>query len=109
MTICLIYTTLPDEAHAETIGRNLVDGHLAACCNILPPMRSIYWWEGAVQESPEVAMIVKTTQIAPAAMARISRLHPYENPAILQLPVTTGAADYLAWVGRSVLPATDAT
>jgi periplasmic divalent cation tolerance protein len=103
---CLIYTTFPDIEHATATARDLVNAHLAACCNILPGMQSVYWWEGAVQEQGEVVMLVKTTnRMAGPAMARIARLHPYENPAILQLPVQTGAADYLAWIARTVLPA----
>lgn len=103
-SICLLYVTFPDAETAQRIGRGLVDGHLAACCNIIPGIQSIYWWEGSVQESPEVAMLVKTTPaMAHAAMEAIKRSHAYENPAILQLPVTAGAADYLAWVAANTL------
>lgn len=103
--VCLLYATFPDAATAQRIARDLVESHLAACCNILSGVQSVYWWEGHVQESPELAMIVKTTKaLASAATAAIVRAHPYENPAVLQLPVTAGAPDYLAWIAATVLP-----
>ncbi len=102
---CLLYATFPDAEMAQRIGRLLVEEHLAACCNLLGPIHSIYWWEGAVQEAPEAAMVVKTTPgMAAAATARIVGMHPYENPAVLQLAVTGGAADFLNWIAMSVLP-----
>lgn len=104
-TTCMIYATFPDQPAAEHIAQLLVSSHLAACCNILPGLHSVYWWEGAVQSAPEVALLVKTTDnLAPATMDAIQRAHPYENPAILQIPVVAGSADYLAWIARTVLP-----
>lgn len=103
--LCLLYATFPDLATAQRSARALVDAHLAACCNLLPGMHSIYWWEGGVQENTEITLLAKTTlALAAAAMEAIDRDHPYENPAILQLPITSGAADYLAWVAATVLP-----
>ncbi len=108
--VCLLYATFPDDSTAKRIARLLVDAHLAACCNLLPGMHAVYWWEGAVQEGPEVAMLVKTTEaLAASAMEAIIREHPYENPAILQLPVRAGAPDYLAWVAATVLPSDSIT
>lgn len=104
--ICLVYATFPDADSARRAAHALVEGHLAACCNLLPPIESIYFWNGHVQEGPETAMLVKTTTaLAPAAMAAIATGHPYENPAILQLPVSGGSADFLGWIASTVLPA----
>ena len=103
---CLLYATFPNADLAQRIGRMLVEEHLAACCNLLGPIHAIYWWEGAVQEAPEAAMIVKTTPaMAAAATARIVSQHPYDNPAVLQLPIEGGAMEFLAWIAMSVLPA----
>lgn len=104
-TICLLYATFPDSLTANRTAHALVEAHLAACCNILPGVQSVFWWNGAVQESPEAVMLIKTTQaMAEAATQAIIRTHPYENPAIMQLPVTSGAAEYLSWIATTVLP-----
>lgn len=103
--IALLYATFPDWPTAERIAAQLVEEQLAACCNLLPAMQSIYRWEGAVQQAEEVAMLVKTTpSTAGAAMARIAALHPYENPAILRLPVEDAHPAFAAWVAAETKP-----
>ena len=97
----LIYTTLPDEAAARKLGEALVKERLAACVNIFPAMTSIYEWQGKLEHDSEAAMLVKTTGArAREAMRAIANLHPYEEPAILQIPVTGGAQGYLEWLAR---------
>ena len=98
-SICLIYTTFPDTESARATAQSLLAEKLVACCNILPAGESHYVWEGSVQVASEVVMISKTvTAVANQAMAHIRVHHPYENPAILQLPVTGGVPEFLAWV-----------
>lgn len=105
-TLCILYATFPDQASAHKTATTLVHEHLAACCNLIPAIQSVYWWEGAVQQTDEAVLIVKTTAVlAETAIGRITALHPYENPAILQLPVCGGAPDFLHWLAKSVLPA----
>lgn len=95
----MVYTTFPSLSAAETMGVALVEGHLAGCVNILPGMVSIYLWEGARERSEEVVLIAKTTrQRAGDCMRAIIASHPYDNPAVLCLPVPAGARDYLAWI-----------
>ncbi|MBN8543819.1 MAG: divalent-cation tolerance protein CutA [Alphaproteobacteria bacterium] len=95
----LLYVTVPSRDLATSIGRALIEDHLAACINILGEIDSIYRWEGALTESKEVALIVKTTAAnAEAAIARIKALHPAQCPAILALPVSGGFAPFLSWI-----------
>jgi periplasmic divalent cation tolerance protein len=95
----LIYATFPDRATAEAVGGALVDRGLVACVNILPGMISIYVWEGQRQRSSEVVMIAKTRDArAEEAMAALVSEHPYDNPAVLLLPVMAGAEEFCAWI-----------
>jgi periplasmic divalent cation tolerance protein len=97
----LIYTTFPSESEAKKVGRALVESGLAACVNIFPHMVAIFWWQGAVEEADEAAMIVKTVKArADDVLAEIKRLHPYTVPARLVLPLAGGGEDFLRWIGE---------
>ncbi|GAB6050605.1 divalent-cation tolerance protein CutA [Hydrogenophilus islandicus] len=102
---CLVLITTPDEATATTIARTLVDESLAACCNLIPQVRSIYRWQGERYEESEWLMVVKTTQVTvPRLTERVVALHPYEVPEVIALPIVAGAEPYLAWVTQSTHP-----
>ena len=95
----LIYTTFPSREDAERIGGDLVDGGLAACVNIIPGMTSIYNWKGTRQRDSECVGIIKTrSALADAVTARVRALHPYDNPAVVVLPIEGGAGDFLRWI-----------
>ncbi len=95
----LCYVTCPDLEVARAMARTLVEEHLAAGGNIVPGMRSIYRWDGAVREAAEVLLILKSrTDRADRLSARIAALHPYECPCIVLLPIMGGNPDYLAWI-----------
>ncbi|MBX3401738.1 MAG: divalent-cation tolerance protein CutA [Gemmataceae bacterium] len=95
----LVYTTYPSLVEAERAGRLLVEQGLAACVNILPGMRSIYRWQGAVESAEEAVMIVKTRASQKEAVeAVVKRLHSYHTPAILFLPTEGGSAEYIGWI-----------
>lgn len=97
--VVLVYTTAASLVEAETLGEMLVAGGLAACVNILPGMRSIYRWKGAVERADEVVMIVKTLRRqVPAARDAFRTAHSYQTPAFLVIEVPDGDADYLAWL-----------
>ncbi len=99
MAATMIYVTCSDEAEAGRIGRAVVEERLAACANIIPGMRSLYWWDGAVQEAGEVVLIAKTRAERVAALtARVKALHSYDVPCVVALPLTGGNADYFAWI-----------
>lgn len=100
-----LYTTFPDLETAERVGAVLVEERLAACVNILPGMRSIYRWKGAVERAGEVVMIVKTLAVREEEAVRAIRGgHPYEVPAIVTLPTMGGFAPYLDWISESSRP-----
>lgn len=97
----IVFCTCPDEAVAKRIARALVEERLAACVNRLTGLHSTYSWEGAVQDEPEVLLVVKTTGARYEALElRIRALHPYELPEIIALPVIGGSPSYLDWVAR---------
>lgn len=98
-TYQLVLTTVPDLPVAEQIAQALVTEHLAACVNILPIAKSIYFWRGQVESATEHLLMVKSTVHAyPAIEARIRALHPYELPEVIAVPIAGGLADYLSWI-----------
>ncbi len=95
----LVLTNLPDATSARSLADVLVEARLAACVNILAPCRSVYRWQGQVEDAEEVPLLIKTTVEHYAALeAAIRRQHPYELPEIVAVPITHGLPDYLAWV-----------
>ena len=95
----LCFTTLPDEEAAAKLARGLVEEHLAACVNILPPCRSVYRWQGAVQDEAEVLIVIKTTtERYPALETYIRQKHPYELPEIVAVQIAHGLPAYLDWL-----------
>jgi periplasmic divalent cation tolerance protein len=95
----IVLTTCPDQACAERIAKVLVEEGLAACVNILPPMRSVYKWQGKIESESEQLLLIKSTnQAFPAIRARILELHPYELPEIVAVPIADGLDRYLNWL-----------
>jgi periplasmic divalent cation tolerance protein len=103
--VLVVLTTWPDLEKARAAARTLVEEKLAACANILPGVESIYRWQGAVETSAEVMVVLKTT-IARYQMleARVQALHTYEVPEIVVLRVSDGLPSYLRWVETSCFP-----
>ena len=90
---------MPDAERAISLARALVDEGLAACVNVVPGVRSIYRWEGKIEESDEVLCLIKTRpEIFERVRLRIAELHPYEVPEILAFTVDEGSPTYLDWV-----------
>jgi periplasmic divalent cation tolerance protein len=101
--VVVVVSTFPTAEAAAAAARALVEERLAACVNVVPGVRSIYRWQGAVEDSAEVLAVVKTTRAGYAALAaRLVELHPYEVPEVIALPVVDGSARYLEWVAASV-------
>lgn len=102
----IVYATCPSVEVAEEIGGKLVDDGLVACVNILPGMTSIYRWKGERQRDSEVVTVLKTrASLAGRVIEALQALHPYDNPALLVLPVAGGAAPFLAWLGEQTAAA----
>jgi periplasmic divalent cation tolerance protein len=99
----VVLTTCPDQGVAARIARDLVESGLAACVSRVGPVHSTYRWQGAIQDEPEVLLVIKTVGARYSELEmRLKSLHPYEVPEIIGLPVTRGSADYLAWLGAAV-------
>jgi periplasmic divalent cation tolerance protein len=93
----------PDQA--ERIARALVDARVAACVNLVPAVISIYRWKGNVEREPETTMLIKTADDRVAdVMTELRKLHPYEVPEMVVLPVMDVNADYGAWVEQETRP-----
>jgi periplasmic divalent cation tolerance protein len=103
MQAIVVLTTLPDRNKARAFARTLVEEKLAACVNLVPGLTSIYRWQGAVHDNPEVLCVVKTTRPRLAKLKqRLKELHPYHVPELLALPVIDGSEPYLRWLKASV-------
>lgn len=104
----IVLTTMPADPgdgklDAIGLGRTLVEEGLAACVNVLPPMESVYRWQGSVHQDAERQLVIKTrAECVDALRARVKLLHPYEVPEFVVLPVSAGSASYLEWVKDSV-------
>jgi periplasmic divalent cation tolerance protein len=96
--VVVLVTTASAEEGAR-LGRTLVEERLAACANVVGPIRSIYRWQGAVEEADEHLVLLKARGTdVPTLEARVRALHSYDVPEVLALPVTAGSAPYLAWL-----------
>ncbi len=101
--IVSVYAVFADATEAERIARAVVEERLAACANILGACRSIYRWQGKVEEAGEVAAIFKTrADAASALVARIAALHSYEVPCAVVWPIADTLEDYAQWVENEV-------
>jgi len=95
----LVFTTLPTPEKAADLARILVEEGLVACGNVLPAVRSIYKWEGKVQDENEVMLLLKTrAEHLERLKLRILEVHPYEVPEVLAIPVESGYRAYLEWI-----------
>ena len=101
----VVLVTVPNRDEAERIADIVVGERLAACVNVVGPIRSIYRWEGAVCRDEEFLLVIKTTQARYAALeARILTTHPYQSPEVIALPVVAGADAYLRWLQTETTP-----
>ena len=103
VTALVVLSTFPDADKAAQVARVLVEERLAACVNLIASVRSIYRWQGAVQDDAESLAIIKTTRERyPALAKRLAELHPYDVAEIIALPLTDGHPPYLAWLAGAV-------
>jgi len=103
--IVSVYATFADAEEAERVARALVEERLAACVNILGGCRSIYRWQGAVEEADEVAALFKTrAEVAPRLVARLGELHSHDVPAAMVWPIADALPAYAEWVREEVSP-----
>jgi periplasmic divalent cation tolerance protein len=98
----IVLITLPADADVVAFANALVDERLAACVNLLPPMESVYRWEGRVEHEAERQLIIKTTRERTETLwERVRELHPYEVPEFVVLSIVDGNDAYLRWIADS--------
>lgn len=99
----IVLTTCESEEEASRIARHLVDRTLAACVNILPQIRSIYRWKEKIEDAREFLLLIKSRRdLFDSLKAEIVKIHPYEIPEVIAIPVVDGSVEYLTWIDREV-------
>jgi periplasmic divalent cation tolerance protein len=101
--VLLVITTFPDAEVAANVIRTLVEEKLAACGSIIPGVRSLYAWEGKIEDSAEVMVVFKTASTVYAKLEkRLLKLHPYETPEVLALEPGAVNRAYAEWIAAAV-------
>jgi len=100
----VVLVTCPTGLVARRLARQLIQRRLAACVNVLPLIHSVYRWKGAIEQSREALLVIKSTAGRFAALRRgILAAHPYDTPEVIALPVVAGHLPYLRWIRQSVV------
>jgi periplasmic divalent cation tolerance protein len=100
----VVLVTCGSRKEGRRIARALVEARLAACVNVVQtPVESIYRWKGNVESAKEVLLVVKSSRARFAALEKaVKRLHSYDVPEIIALPIEKGSRDYLGWLAESL-------
>src|SRR5262245_36980163 len=99
----VLYCTTSSIDEATKIAEHLVGNHIVACVNVVPSVRSIFWWNNKVYQDNEALMIIKTEERhIPAVEQSIRLLHSYENPELISIPVEYSIAEYGKWMHDAV-------
>ena len=97
----LVFSNCGTAEEAKRIARTLVESRLAACVNIVPGVQSIYHWKSAIEEASEWTLLIKSTRAHfPALCAELRRVHSYQVPEIIAVPIVDGDSAYLEWIDR---------
>ncbi len=104
MTDKIVVLTACDSLEvASNLARDLVEQRLAACVNVIPGGHSIYHWKGKVESTTEWLLVIKSRRdLFPAVRTAVEKLHTYELPELIALPVVEGSEPYLAWLDREL-------
>ena len=99
----LIFITTASEKEAERIAKALLTQKKAACVSILPRVNSFFWWQGKIDSASEVLLVVKTeSRLLEAIVKLVKKLHSYEIPEIIAMPIIGGNEEYLKWISGSL-------
>lgn len=94
-----VFITAPNEQEAERLAGALVGESLAGCVNIIKGIRSIYRWQGKIEDEAEILLIVKTQKVLFERLcSRVRELHSYQVPEVIALPITAGLPEYISWL-----------
>lgn len=97
----LVFCTCPSREVAETLAHGLVTGGHSACVNIVPGLRSVYRWKGAVESADELLLVIKCpAEHFSRVEAFIKANHPYELPEVIAVPLVAGSKAYLSWLAH---------
>ncbi|GBF36162.1 MAG TPA: divalent-cation tolerance protein CutA [Methanothermococcus okinawensis] len=103
MEYIIVFITVPNLEVGEKIGNTLVEEKLAACVNIIPEIKSVYFWKGNVENDNEHLLIIKTRKDKFKSLEKkIKEIHPYEVPEIVAIPIVLGSTDYLNWIDETL-------
>lgn len=104
----VVLVTAPDAEVGRRVARKVLEEKLVACVNIVPQIESLYWWEGKIDSSNEVLLVMKTRtgHLGDLEQAVLSE-HPYDTPEFVALPITAGSEKYLSWIADSTRAAVD--
>ncbi len=95
----VVLTTITDIDKGKQLARQIISNHLAACCNIVPQITSVYYWQNELCEDQECLLVMKTARHRFNELNNyIHAQHPYETPEIIAIPITAGSQEYLSWV-----------
>lgn len=101
----IVFSTFPDAAAARKAADTLLEERLAACVSILPGLTSVYRWQGSIEETGEILLMIKTTHANYSRLeSSLKACHPYELPEIVAIGAESVLPDYLAWVERETAP-----
>jgi len=99
---CVMFVMAGTGKEAERISRALIEERLAACANIIGPVRSIYRWRGKVEDAREYLIMIKTRSSLTSRIERaVRKLHSYEVPEIIALKIASGSTPYLDWIAQN--------
>jgi periplasmic divalent cation tolerance protein len=99
----IVYTTCSDPLEAEKLARRLIEARLAACVNVIPSIVSYYRWQGKIENSAEVLLLIKTARArVDAVRVELEKSHSYELPELIVAPIVDGSVNYLAWLEKEL-------
>jgi periplasmic divalent cation tolerance protein len=98
----IVFVTTPDLGMARKLARKILEARVAACVNLVPRLESHYWWQGKIEKSAEVLLLIKTERQTLRALEKLVLAnHPYDTPEFVVLPIESGNERYLAWLGEN--------
>jgi periplasmic divalent cation tolerance protein len=99
----VVLTTCASDEEAARIARSLVEKKLAACVNMLPAVRSFYRWKGAIEDEQESLLVIKSSRaLFDQLRVEIEKLHSYQVPEVIAVPIVDGSEGYLEWLDREL-------
>jgi periplasmic divalent cation tolerance protein len=100
----IVFSTASTDEEAERIASALLEDRIAACVNIVPNVRSNYWWQGKIEKSEEYLLLIKTKKsLVSRVEEKIKSVHSYECPEVTAVEISEGSSDYLDWIDQTLI------